>query len=44
MIVDVCGSCKRATKKNGKTIATYSPKKVKRLGWTCEHYLPIKEK
>jgi len=44
MTVDVCSSCKRATKKKGKDVATYSPKKVKRLGWVCEHLLPMKEK
>jgi hypothetical protein len=44
MIVDVCGSCGRATKeKDGKDVYAYSPKKV-RLGWDCEYLLPKKEK
>ena len=43
MIVDVCSSCKRATKKKGKSVATYSPKKA-RIGWICSYYLPMKEK
>jgi len=44
MIVDVCKSCKRVTKEKSDAVATYAPKKDRKLGWVCSQYLPMKEK
>ena len=42
MLVDICKTCKRVTKEKGRDIATYAPKKNKKLGWVCVEYLAVK--